>query len=171
MSSMRVSGLGKARTHYQERRRESTTSPMARRRSRPNLEALESRQLLAIVAVTTTSDSGAGSLRAAITQANSDSSPDDIVFDIPASTAQNLNVPVSGFDPSTQTWTITLQSPLPPITNTVSIDGYTEAPVGVPYRYPEEMTSGPNGTPGDPTLIVAVPNSTAAKQEMTPSSA
>ena len=34
----------------------------------------------------------------------------DIVFNIPASTAPNLDVPVPGFDPATQDWTITLQS-------------------------------------------------------------
>src|SRR5271166_2104072 len=74
-------------------------------------------------------------------QCNKDTSPDDIVFNIPASTAPLLDVPVPGFDPGTQTWTITLQSPLPAITNTVSIDGYSEAPVGVPYRYPNAVSS------------------------------
>ena len=68
-------------------------------------------------------------------------SPDDIVFNIPASTAPLLDVPVPGFNPATQDWTITLQSPLPAITNTVSIDGYTEAPVGVPYLYPNAVSS------------------------------
>ena len=43
-----------------------------------------------------------------------------------------------GFDPVTQDWTITLQTPLPTITNTVWIDGYTQAHVGVPFRYPSQ---------------------------------
>ncbi len=65
----------------------------------------------------------------------------NIAFDIPASTAPNLNVPVSGFDPVTQTWTITLDSPLPPITHSVAIDGYTQANLPVSYRYPDQISS------------------------------
>ena len=70
--------------------------------------------------MTNTNDSGAGSLRQAILDANADTAPDDIEFDIPASTAPNLDVPVPGFDPVTQAWTITLDSPLPPIQSTVN---------------------------------------------------
>jgi hypothetical protein len=93
--------------------------------------------------VVNTADSGPGSLRAAITAANVDPNPgvDDIVFDIPASTAANINVPVPGFDPVTQTWQITLKTPLPPITHAVAIDGYTQANVAVPYRYPDQVSS------------------------------
>ena len=93
--------------------------------------------------VTNTSDSGPGTLRQAIIDANADPNPgvDNIVFDIPASTAPNLNVPVPGFDPITQTWTITLASPLPAITHSVAIDGYTQANLRVPYRYPDQVTS------------------------------
>ena len=46
-----------------------------------------------------------------------------------------------GFDPSTQTWTINLNSALPPITNQVTIDGYTEAQFPVPFRYPSAFSS------------------------------
>src|SRR5208337_4252291 len=63
--------------------------------------------------VTNTQDSGLGSLRQAILDANARPGPDDIDFAIPASLDPNLNVPVTGFDPSTQTWTINLQSALP----------------------------------------------------------
>ena len=108
-----------------------------RSRRRPNLELLESRQLLSTYVVTNTGDNGGvnplphagtGTLRQAIVDANSDvvngvMSPDNIDFNIPASTAPNLDVPVPGFDPSTQDWTISLQSPLPTIINTVWIDG------------------------------------------------
>ncbi len=66
---------------------------------------------------------------------------DNIVFDIPASTAANLNVPVPGFDPVTQTWTINLAVPCRSITHPVSIDGYTQANVGVPFRYPDQVSS------------------------------
>ena len=91
--------------------------------------------------VTNTSDSGPGSLRQAILNADAASSPSDILFDIPAATDPLLSIPVPGFDPSTQTWTITLESPLPAITQTVSIDGYSEADSGVPFRYPSQITS------------------------------
>src|SRR5262249_34361370 len=63
--------------------------------------------------VTNTLDSGLGSLRQAILDANAHPGADDIEFDIPASTDPNLNVPVPGFDPFTQSWTISLQSALP----------------------------------------------------------
>ena len=122
---------------------------MVGRRSRPSLEALETRQLLSTYAVTNTGDNaginplpnaGTGTLRQAIVDADASSSPADIVFNIPASTSADYEVPVPGFDPATQTWRITLQSPLPAITNTVSIDGYSERTVGVPFRYPSQVS-------------------------------
>jgi hypothetical protein len=90
-----------------------------------------------------TADSGPGSLRQAIIDADSGSNPgvDNIVFAIPASTAANLNVPVAGFDPIDQTWTITLQTALPAITHAVNIDAGTQAAIGVPYRYPDQVSS------------------------------
>ena len=93
--------------------------------------------------VTNTDDSGPGSLRNAITAADADTSTgvDNIVFDIPASTAGNQNVPVAGFDPIDQVWTITLESPLPAITHPVTIDGFTQANTPVAYRYPDQVTS------------------------------
>ena len=127
MFPTRVPGFGNTTNLNRKRSRRPSTSPVVGRRSRPSLEALETRQLLSTYAVTNTNDSGAGSLRQAIINADGDSSPDDIVFNIPASTAPLLDVPVPGFDPGTQTWRIKLHSPLPAITNTVSIDGYTEA--------------------------------------------
>ena len=98
-------------------------------------------------------------------------SPVDIVFTIPTSTAPNLDVPVGdtahgngGFDPGTQTWRIKLVTPLPVITNTVSIDGYSQAhDAGVPYRY-SSLTSAVQGifisgspTSGTFTLTTASP--------------
>ncbi len=77
---------------------------------------------------------------------------DTIAFGIPASLD-----PSDGFDPAMQTWTITPDGALPPITSPVNIDGYTEANVGVPYLYPNEAQSG-----AAPTEIVNVPNSTQA---------
>jgi hypothetical protein len=116
--------------------------------------------------VTNTGDSGPGSLRDAILAANQDPNPDvdNIVFDIPASTAGNQNVPVAGFDPITQTWTITLESALPVITHPVTIDGFTEANTAVPFRYPDQITSavqdlsiGGNPTGGSFTLSTLAP--------------
>lgn len=95
-----------------------------------------------------------GSLRAAILAADADPNPgiDNIVFDIPASIAANLNVPVSGFDPITQTWQIELASPLPAITHPVSIDGYSQGNVPVPYRYPVHLSSQEDDVVVDPSV-------------------
>ena len=99
---------------------------------RPLLEMLEPRRLLSSqpYVVTVTDDSIApGTLRSAILAANQDTDPNpfDIDFNIPASTAPELNVPVPGFNPVTQVWQITLNSPLPAITHAVSIDGFSQA--------------------------------------------
>ena len=100
--------------------------------------------------VTNTDDSGPGSLRQAILDANARIGPDDIEFAIPASLDPNLNVPADGFDPVTQTWTIHLLSALPTITDQVIIDGYH--PGGVPHTlplpqrlhvYPDSQCDGP----------------------------
>jgi CSLREA domain-containing protein len=105
--------------------------------------------------VTNTAISGAGSLWQAITDVNADPNPgvDHIIFEIPASTAANLNVAVPGFDPSTQTWTISLTNPLPVITHPVSIDGYSQAKIPVPFRYPAQVSSAVQTliVSGDPT--------------------
>ena len=61
--------------------------------------------------VTTTADSGAGSLRQAITDANTNPGADTIQFNIVGSGVQ----------------TITPATPLPPITEAVTIDGYTQS--------------------------------------------
>ena len=132
--------------------------------SSATLTITNSNQNVSTFVVTNTGDSGPGSLRAAIEAANADPNPgvDNIVFDIPASTAADLNVPVSGFDPSTQTWTITLDSPLPVITHSVAINGYTQANVGVPFVYPANITSavqfvGVSATGGSFTLTTSAP--------------
>jgi titin len=106
---------------------------------RPRLDRLEPRRLLSTFVVDNTADSGAGSLRQAILDADAAQGASDIVFDIPASTAADLAEPVPGFDPTTQDWTITLASPLPAITNSVTIDGYSQGEVGVPFRYPNAV--------------------------------
>ena len=93
-----------------------------------HLERLETRQLLTttdnIYIVTNTNDSGAGSLRDAITWANahpndSPSTPDIIDFDIQPQDPNDLS------QVATQQ-VIQPLTPLPAITDPVTIDGYTE---------------------------------------------
>ena len=76
------------------------------------LEAVEPRVLFASFVVTTAADAGAGSLRQAIIDANAAPGVDDISFNIPGAT------PVVK--------TIDLASPLPAITDVVTIDGTTQ---------------------------------------------
>ena len=127
-------------------------------------EALEPRRLLSTYVVNNTGDSGAGTLRAAIMAANSDPNPgtDNIQFSIPASTSPNLNIPVPGFNPGTQDWTITLLSPLPPITHSVIIDGYSQANVGVPFRYPADFSSQSDLLTVDPSVTAGTYQLTVA---------
>jgi hypothetical protein len=73
----------------------------------PRLEALEDRQLLATFLVTNTLDSGAGSLRQAILNANATAGTSTINFSIGTGGAQTINV----------------RSPLPALTNPVVING------------------------------------------------
>src|SRR5215210_4995677 len=68
--------------------------------------------------VTSTNNSGAGSLRQAILDANAAAGADNIVFNIPTSDS-NCNA-------TTKVCTITPASVLPAITQTVTIDGYTQ---------------------------------------------
>jgi len=131
---------------FRDRRRRTEVADRRRprfRRLELAPEALETRRLLSTFLVDNTADSGPGSLRAAIVAANNDPIPgtDNIAFDIPTSTAPLLNVPFPGFDPNTQTWTITLQSPLPTITHSVWIDGYSQAHFPMGYLYPDSISS------------------------------
>ncbi len=93
--------------------------------------------------VVNTASAGPGSLAAAIAAADLDPNPGtaDVVFHIPTSTAPDIDVPVPGFDPGTETWEIDLSSPLPAITRPTSIDGYTEANLGLYYNYPSQVSS------------------------------
>jgi len=157
---------------FRTRRRRTDLAKCPRARSwrlELALEVLEPRQLLASFVVDNTADGlapvPAGSLRAAILAVNADPNPDtdSIVFAIPASTAPGDNVPVPGFDPSTQTWKITLDSPLPPITHSVSIDGYSQAHFPIPYLYPDQISSAEQflaiigATGGSFTLTTSAP--------------
>src|SRR5262245_1439745 len=80
-------------------------------RRRPCLEALEARWLLSTFTVLNTNDSGPGSLRQAILDANANPGADTIAFAINGTGVHK----------------ITLLSALPAITDAVLIDGYTQA--------------------------------------------
>src|SRR5258707_118181 len=82
------------------------------------VEILEARVLLTTYSVMTTADTGAGSLRQAILDANANPDADSIAFAIPP--ADPANPPASPLQ------TITPASPLPAITDPVSIDGTTQ---------------------------------------------
>jgi titin len=77
---------------------------------RPNVEALEARWLLSTFKVTNTHDAGRGSLRQAILDVDADPGPNTIVFKIPHHGVH----------------TITPSSPLPAITNPITIDATTQ---------------------------------------------
>jgi CSLREA domain-containing protein len=85
--------------------------------------------------VTNTNDSGAGSLRRAILDANTQAGPDTITFDIPGSGVQ----------------TIRPLSPLPAITDPLTIDGYTQ-----PGAQPNTQ---PPGNDTDAVLRIALDGS------------
>lgn len=74
-----------------------------------NIEALEERRLLTVFSVGTNADSGAGSLRQAILDANSTPGADTVNFQIGSGAA-----------------TITLDTPLPAISEQLTIDGCTQ---------------------------------------------
>lgn len=72
-----------------------------------------------VLSVTNTNDSGAGSLRQAITTANNTAGKQSIVFSLPGACPQK----------------IALQSPLPDITDDLEIDGYTQSGSQLNYAH------------------------------------
>ena len=93
-------------------------------------ELMESRQLLSTFVVTNTTDApnpSANSLRWAILQVNAGTSLDTIQFDIPGPGVQSIQ----------------LTSPLPPVVNSVVIDGTTQPSYqGVPLIELDGSTAG-----------------------------
>lgn len=77
---------------------------------RPKVESLEVRMLLSSFAVINTNDSGAGSFRQAIINANANNGNDTITFNITGTGVQ----------------TISLATPLPTVTDSVVIDGTSQ---------------------------------------------
>ena len=100
-----------------------------RRRSSPGLERLERRALLATFSVVNVADSGPGSFRQAIVDANATPGRDSIVFNTPLPA-------LAVFRPT---------SPLPSITDPVSIDATTEPGyVDRPIVTLDGQVAGPN---------------------------
>ena len=75
-----------------ERRRGRAAQVGKSRRLRPTVMALEGRALLSTLTVSNAYDSGAGSLRAAVAQANSDGGGDTIVFSSLFNTPQTITL-------------------------------------------------------------------------------
>jgi hypothetical protein len=94
------------------------------------LEALEDRTLLSAYVVTTTADSGPGSLRDAITVISADVNPDGsskLSYTGSDPTRDEIDFAIStGLDPVTKVATIAPNGPLPPISNAVVINGYSQ---------------------------------------------
>ena len=90
------------------------------------LELLETRTLLAAFTVTNTDDTGPGSLRQAMIDANTSVGADSVAFNIPGSGTQTIH-PLP---------------PLPTITDAVVIDGYTQ-----PGGSVNTLTIGNNALP------------------------
>ncbi len=99
------------------RRAVRSSGGSGRSRRRSGVELLEDRVLLSVLNVTDTGDSASdtGSLRNAILNAQNG---DTIAFDIPTSDP--------GYDSTTSSWTIEPSSPLPAITNSILIDGFSQ---------------------------------------------
>jgi hypothetical protein len=130
-------------------------SPGRSRRPRTSLtlEALEERMVLSAYLVTTTADSGPGSLRDGITQVNADTSHalyassnpsvDEIDFAITATS--DTAGGGTGYDSTTGVATIAPQSALPALTNAVLVNGYTQ-----PGASPNTLLGVQIPSPGSP---------------------
>jgi hypothetical protein len=80
-------------------------------RLRPTVMVLESRALLSTVTVSNTNDSGSGSLRAAVSQANADGGGDTIVFSSLFNTTQTITLTGGQLELTGSTGTTTIQGP------------------------------------------------------------
>jgi titin len=103
--------------------------------------------------VTTTSDGGAGSLRAAILQANA-AGPDTIAFAIPTSDAGFDDANHNGQVDPGDSWSIRTSSALPAISDRVTIDGWSQGGPGY-HGQPLIDLDGRNAGPRVDGLVFA----------------
>ncbi|HEV3237956.1 MAG TPA: hypothetical protein VGZ25_13275, partial [Gemmataceae bacterium] len=124
------------------------TKQNKRARAKPAVELLEDRTAPAVFTVTNTADSGLGSLRQAILDANAAVGADTIQFAIPVA----LKSPAGW-------WTIQPLTTLPIITDTATVDGWSQTGAG-PGLAPKimidgaQLTIGTNGV-GDGLIVRA----------------
>src|SRR5262245_31699569 len=132
--------------------RDRTRRPRAT--AHPVVEVLEDRCTPSTFVVTTTDDSGAGSLRAAILQANAAAGPDRIAFAIPTNDARFADANHNGqFDPG-DFWSIRLSSALPVISDRVTLDGWSQGGAGY-HGQPQVELDGRNAGPSADGLVLA----------------
>jgi hypothetical protein len=104
--------------------------------------------------VTNTNDSGAGSLRAAILQANAAAGSDRIAFAVPTSDSRFQDANHNHqFDPG-DFWTIRLTSALPAISDRVTVDGWSQGGPGY-HGQPLVELDGRNAGPNADGLVLA----------------
>ena len=117
------------------------SSRACRRRRRPALEALEPYVLMAVnvIDVRTNADSGAGSLRAAITAANGTAGPSEIDFQIPGNGPVTIMVGSS-----------TSGAALPTIVGTLFINGDSEKV----FQHSQESGGGDVPPAGPPLVVI-----------------
>jgi len=94
--------------------------------TRLHVESLELRDTPATFVVTTTADAGNGSLRDAITRANSFPGDDTIAFAIPTTDAGFIDGNGNGKFDAGDYWSISPASALPAMTGVVVVDGWSQ---------------------------------------------
>src|SRR5437764_615666 len=90
------------------RRRRGTIAHRKPAERRPTLEALETRLVPATYTVTNTNDTGAGSLRDAVAQANANAGADTIDFDNTFNSSQTITLTSGAITVAGDTATVTI---------------------------------------------------------------
>jgi titin len=118
------------------------------------VEALEGRLTPSAFVVTTTADSGDGSLRDAILRANAAAGPDRISFALSTSDANFVDANHDHQLGPGDYWSIRLSSALPAISDSVALDGWSQGGPGY-HGQPLVELDGRNAGPGADGLVLA----------------
>ena len=143
---------------------------MRKNKFRRGFETLEDRTMLATFMVTNTLDSGLGSLRRAILQANTALEPSTILFEIPTNDPNFIDVDAArGGDPDGDVWVIRPTSQLPAINNR---NPHPQNPIRADDRNISKMISivGPTGNsfnPNGPEIVIDGTNAGAGVDGLT----